>query len=248
MPPAHAHATARSSRHHLVRRRALVGIACTVLVATAFVAGDLLYRLGDGVAADPASPWKIDEDRSFAELAACAAMLAAAALLAHRTRSVPRSSVLGAWAGVLLLVVADDLLQIHETAGGALASALDLGPAGGLDPQGWGELAVWGALGVVSLAALVVTYLRSGVPARKVSWWLLGCVGVLGVGAVGVDMAAIVVEPHVAGNVSWVVAMLESSGELVAAGLFLTVAWCFHRATAPEPDATPAPQVVAAAG
>ncbi|MCK9795167.1 hypothetical protein M1843_15560 [Isoptericola sp. 4D.3] len=241
MPPAHAPARAPLPRR--TRRAALVGVACTLLVTLALVTGDLLYRLDDGVATDPSSPWKIDEDRSVAELVASAALLVAAALLARRARTLPQSPVLAAWAAVLLLVVADDLLRIHETVGGAVASRAGLTEAFGLDPQGWGELAVWGVLGAVSLAVLVATFLRSGPTARRVSWWLLGCVGVLGLAAVGVDMLAIVVEPFVAGDVSWVVAMLESAGELVAAGLFLTVAWCFHRATATVP--APSPEAVA---
>ncbi len=143
---------------------------------------------------------------------------------------------------VLLLVTADDMLQIHERGGGTLVRALGVEPALGLDAQGWGELAVWAVLGAVSLAALVLTFLRSGHRARRVSWYLLACVGVLGVAAVGVDMMAIIVEPSVGGTTSWLIAMLESAGELAAAGLFLTVVWTFHRATRTVP-AVPADDV-----
>ncbi|MFC7879658.1 hypothetical protein [Isoptericola sp. NPDC057391] len=230
--PAHAAVTADRPLSLRPDRAVLVGVACTLLATLALVTGDLLYRLDDGVVTAPGSRWKIDEDRSFAELAAGTAMLGAAALLAHRAVTLPRSAVLGVWAAVLVLVTADDLLQIHETAGGAVASGLGLGERFGLDAQGWGELAVWGVLGLASLGALVVAYLHSGSAARRVSWALVGCVGVLGVGAVGVDMLAIVVDPHVSGTAGWVIAMLESAGELVAAGLFLTVAVRFHAATA----------------
>jgi hypothetical protein len=217
---------------HRVRRGAVLGVALSVAVTVGFVLGDLLYRLDGGVTNVPTSRWKIDEDGSFAEITAWVAMLAAAALLVASARRTPRSAILWTWAGLLLVVTADDALQIHEKGGAAAVDALGLGPALGLDAQGYGELAVWGVLGLAGLAALVVTWRHSGPPARRVSLYLVGVVAVLGVSAVGVDMMAIVVEPAIDGTLSWVIAMAESSGELFAAGLFATVAWCFWRGRA----------------
>ncbi|MFC8922637.1 hypothetical protein [Cellulosimicrobium sp. NPDC057127] len=214
-----------------VRRVATLGVVVSLLVTLAFVGLDLAYRLGGGVADDPTSRAKIDEDGSFAEITAWVVMIVAAAVLANRAVALPRAPVLWAWAGMLVVVTADDSLMIHETAGGALARSLGWSGALGLDAQGWGELAVWGVIGVVVGTALLVTFLRSGPLARRASGYLLGCVAVLGVGAVGVDMVAIVVEPYVGGTLSWVIAAAESAGELLAAGLFLTVAVCLLVAT-----------------
>jgi hypothetical protein len=213
------------------RRTAVLGVVVSLVVTVAFVGLDLAYRLGGGVAGDPTSRAKIDEDGSFAEITAWVVMLLAAAILANRAVALPRAPVLWAWAGMLLVVTADDSLMIHETGGGALARSLGWSGAFGLDAQGWGELAVWGVLGVVVGALLLVTFLRSGPLARRASRYLLGCVVVLGAGAVGVDMIAIVVEPYVGGTLSWVIAAAESAGELLAAGLFLTVAVCLLLAT-----------------
>lgn len=209
------------------RRTATLGASLSAAVTLAFVGGDLVHRISGGVVSAPASRWKIDEDGSFAEVTAWVAMLGAAVLLVLSARRTTRPAILWAWAGLLLLVTADDALQIHETGGAAVVRALGLRPAHGLDAQGWGELVVWGLLGVVSLTALVAAWVCSGTAARRVSLHLLGVVAVLGASAVGVDMVAIVVEPAVDGAQSWVIAMLESSGELFAAGLFATVTWCF---------------------
>jgi hypothetical protein len=217
-----------------VRRSAVVGTALSLVVTIGFVVGDLVHRVTGGLTDDPASRWKIDEDGSFAEITAWVAMTGAAALLVASARRIPRTPILWTWAGLLLLVTADDALRIHETGGRAVVDALGLGPTLGLDAQGWGELVVWGALGLVVLAALVATWWRSGPEARRVSVHLLGVVAVLGVSAVGVDMVAIVVEPAVDGVQSWLVAMTESAGELFAAGLFASVAWTFWT-TGPSP-------------
>jgi hypothetical protein len=228
------------------RREVVAGLVLTAAVTAFLVAADLLHRLTGGLASAPTSRWKIDEDGSWAEITAGGAMLVAAVLLARRARADERSAVLWVWAAVLVVVTADDLLRLHETGGAAVVDAARLGPALGLDAQGWGELAVWGALGAVSFAALTVTFLRSGAPARRVSLWLLACTVVLGVSAVGVDMLAIVVEPSLSGAVSWVVAMLESAGELAAAGLFATTAWYFRRPTASTVPAERSPHPVTA--
>ncbi len=226
-----APATTAAAPGSPVRRAAGVGVVVSLVVTLAFVGLDLAYRLGGGVVDDPTSRAKIDEDGSFAEITAWVVMLLAAVILANRAMAVPRAPVLWAWAGMLVVVTADDSLMVHETAGGALARSLGWSGALGLDAQGWGELTVWGVIGVVVGTALLVTFLRSGPLARRTSRYLLGCVVVLGAGAVGVDMVAIVVEPYVGGTVSWVVAAAESAGELLAAGLFLTVATCLLVAT-----------------
>lgn len=226
-----ASATTAPAPDSSVRRAAGVGVVISLVVTLAFVGLDLAYRLGGGIVDDPTSRAKIDEDGSFAEITAWVVMLLAAAILVNRAVTVRRAPVLWAGAGMLLVVTADDSLMIHETAGRALARSLGWSGALGLDAQGWGELTVWAVLGVVVGTALLVTFLRSGPLARRASRYLLGCVAVLGVGAVGIDMVAIVVEPYVGGTLSWVVAAAESAGELLAAGLFLTVAVCLLVAT-----------------
>lgn len=207
-----------------VRRTAVRGVLLSLAVAAAFVGLDLAYRLGGGPADDPTSRLKMDEDGSYAEIVAWVAMVLAAALLAQRALALPRAPVLAVWAAMLLVVTADDALMIHETAGGAVARGLGWTGALGLDAQGWGELTVWAGIGAVVGTALLLTFLRSGRLARRTSGYLLACVGVLGVGAVGVDMIAIVAEPYVDGTLSWLIAAAESGVELLAAGLFLTVA------------------------
>jgi hypothetical protein len=211
-------------------------LAATLLLTAGFVAADFVYRT-TGVVAPPYPRWKMDEDRSYAELAAFAAFVVAAALLVRLGVTTRRSSVLAVWGGVVLLVALDDLLQLHETGGANLARRLGLRERLGLDPQGWGELAVWGLMGVVCLVALGLGHRSSGPTARRISVYLLGGVGLLAVCAVGIDMLAIVAEPAVDGVEGYAIAMAESAGESVAAGYFLAVAVRFT-ATSRRPSGT----------
>ena len=89
---------------------------------------------------------------------------------------------------VFLLVLMDDALQLHERGGAWLVQMMDIGSAFGLRGQDFGELAVWGALGVVVVAVLIAGCWNVSQDARKYGAYLHLVLGGLVATAIGFDM------------------------------------------------------------
>lgn len=182
-------------------RATLVLGTALVVVDVLLIVGNVVHlRVGESnaflhpVFADPA--WNGYFDNSYAELFGYAQLVCAVVALGFVWRD-QRAGVYAAWVLVLLAVLADDLLLLHERGGEELVSAWDLPAVAGLRSQDLGELAVWGLLTVVCLPALLIAHLRAGQRDRRNSWILLGLTAVLAVPAVLVDMLAVVLAPHV---------------------------------------------------
>lgn len=112
------------------------------------------------------SPWSLERDGGYGEIVGHAMQAAIASVLVLLFRGT-RTTVHLAWASVFTLALLDDALQVHEKLGWYLTAELLGLPAEllGVRTQDLGELAVWGALGVVPLAAVLVLHRRAGVPA-----------------------------------------------------------------------------------
>ncbi|MEX5259377.1 hypothetical protein [Kocuria sp. CPCC 205263] len=128
--------------------------------------------------------WNGGADGSLVELWGLLQLSSAAVLLVLLARRVPKHGILGTWGTVLLVMVADDLLRLHERAGAFLD--LDhrvpaLSAAGG---QELGGLAFWVAVGTVLSVALVRSYTTSAAPARRAALILLAVTAPLGAVAV----------------------------------------------------------------
>ncbi|WP_324276184.1 hypothetical protein [Blastococcus brunescens] len=161
------------------------------------------------------SVWNGYLDNSFPEMFGFAQLVGAVVALGF-VWSDRRAGVYLAWMVVLLVVLADDLLQLHERGGATLVGSLDLPAIAGLRAQDLGELAVWASFAVALAPALLVTHVRASPVDRRNSWIVSGGIAVLAVAGVVVDLLDIALVPLVPAVVSTGVTVLETTGELVA--------------------------------
>ncbi|MFI7583270.1 hypothetical protein ACH9DO_05690 [Kocuria sp. M1N1S27] len=170
------------------------------VLSLGLLAGDALvltaHRLHHGVRRiDPDERWPLPfrshavwnggADGSLVELWGLLQLGVAAVLLLLLARRAPGRRVLAVWGAALLVMVADDLLRLHERAGAILGlerwdSALSA--AGG---QELGGLVFWAVVGTVLGAALVRAYTTSVAPARRAALLLLAATAPFGAVAVG---------------------------------------------------------------
>lgn len=201
--------------------------------AVAFVSIDALLLLGNVVHLmrnDPDEPstlfsaveWNGDLDGSYIEIVGHAQLFAGAVMLLF-VSVIRRSASYGAWAATLVVLIADDIFQIHERYGASLVARFDLPALIGLRPQDLGELIVWAVLGLVLGLFLVITYILAAPADRRHSRILFGCVCVLAVFAVVIDLLHIIVEPHVPHVVALGLTLTETGGELMVMTLIVLV-------------------------
>lgn len=193
-----------------------------------FLLGNIAYRLADGVdegiaGVFSAEQWEGDHDGSYIEIWGHIQLFAAAIVLGALAY-FHRSFLLGAWAFGLMVVVADDLLTIHEELGEFLAHVLNMPAIMGLRSEDFGEMATWALLAVVVVVPLIVGYTRAGAWERAQNKTLLVIMSLLVVFALGLDMFSIIVGNYVPGPVQAVVALAETTGEIIPMSLFLAFA------------------------
>ncbi|MGC1306839.1 MAG: hypothetical protein WA885_06390 [Phormidesmis sp.] len=100
--------------------------------------------------------------------------LAAIILLLCLLAKAKKSVLIGGWAVVFLILLADDQLRIHEVLGGRLAEWLSLQPMFNLRAKDFGELMVFSLWGVISVAILAVTgWIDRSAIAKQISKGLL---------------------------------------------------------------------------
>lgn len=158
------------------------------------------------------SVWSLSADRSLAERFGYLQAATAAGLLALAAWSSRRPTHL-AWAALLTVVVLDDALFLHERGGAALVRWAGVpDPPTGLRAQDLGELAVWGLLGVLPLAAVVLAHRRSDAVGRRRSAAVAVCLAALVGCEVVLDLLHEVAPP---GLPATTVGMLEDGGGLV---------------------------------
>ncbi|WJZ65496.1 hypothetical protein [Kocuria rosea] len=123
-----------------------------------------------------AALWNGGMDGSLMELFGLLQLGAAAVMLLGLglRRSAPH--VLTAWGGVLLLLVADDLLRIHERLGARLALERLMPSLGARTAQELGGLIFWAVSGLVLVGGLIHLHRGSNAFAKSASWTLLATV------------------------------------------------------------------------
>jgi len=131
------------------------------------------------------------------------------AVLGWRTRE----AIYGAWTLLYIYLLCDDAFQIHEQVGSAIARHLGYEPALGLRAQDFGELTVYGAVGLTFLVLIVTIYLRSSRDARNASIDLAVLSGAIAFFGVPVDMLDSVARGS---RVVGVLGLVEDGGEMVA--------------------------------
>lgn len=201
-------------------------LVALLLITGLLLAGNVMHNLGDGseegiIGVFAPIAWEGDFDGSHIEVWGHIQMLAAGVVLLVLS-VVHRASVFSAWALVSIVIVIDDLFQIHEKGGEYLAVAWELQPAFRLRDVDFGELIVWTAIGTMLLIPLVIGHLRANKWARRQSWTLLGILVLLAVFAVGVDMLIIIVYWEVPWVVIRLLALTETAGEIIPMALYLT--------------------------
>ena len=205
------------------RRDVLLGLVGLLLVGdvvvlAAHVAADLAgLDAGDGTA----RLLSLDREGSWGEGYGYLKYLWAGVtlLLLPRARARWVSPVPTTWGVLLLLLMADDALRLHERAGRFVAGAADLPAVGAMTPAQLGELAVVAAVGGPVVVVLAVAHLLAAPADRGLSLRLAALLGLLVLAGVVVDAVH-----SVLGRADLLLVLLEDGGELVVAGLMLVLA------------------------
>lgn len=180
--------------------------------------------------------WNGDYDGSHLEVWGHIKLFAASAVLVALAFSY-RSLLLAAWGTVLLIIMGDDLFQVHEQVGEIFIMKLGLEGGFGLRPQDFGELLAWAILGAVALLILMVGHIKTTPWERRQSWFFVGVLALFAVFAVGVDMLHIIVHDSLSYLALHAVTLAETAGEIIPMSIFLALA--IKLAVAPHTKSKP---------
>lgn len=122
------------------------------------------------------------------------------------------------WTALFAYFFFDDLLEVHETVGAALAIVWEFPVLFDLRPQDWGEMVVYATTGLYFLMTLLLTYPKSDDPARQFSRYLTVMVIALIGAGIGADMAYYMVESRLLRELF---VIFEDGGEIVLISLIL---------------------------
>lgn len=145
------------------------------------------------------------------------------------------------WAVVFLIILVDDSFQLHERVGSSLSGWFELHDSALFDGKDIGELAVFAAMGLLSLSIVAVLLRQRDHASRLLSRRYLLIVLILGFFGVGIDAVHSVIAHQTYGTsittvLSQLLGMVEDGGEMLVASLAvaLTLAPVGSRAT-PSP-------------
>lgn len=153
-----------------------------VLSWLAFVAFDMLRRIDERDGSFPVlAYWRFnaDADRGFAETTGYLFVLVAAGALVYAWQWRRRSSVYAVLATILLVIVADDALEVHERGGSAVSRSLGWGPLLGVRAQDLGELTVWAMIAAPLGALFCIAWVFSDRDARRGAVKVVACLVVM---------------------------------------------------------------------
>lgn len=132
--------------------------------------------------------WLLSRDRGFPELFQYAKEAAIVALLGSLAVG-GRSLIYGAWAALVVYLLLDDSLEIHETGGDAIAEGLGLGSVAGIEAKDLGQIGVSAVAGLVLLTLIATAHRRDrSMQARELSWRLLVAIGLLAFFGIATDV------------------------------------------------------------
>lgn len=188
-----------------------------------FIALHLLVVTSAGEVSAFYNRFTVDRDHGFAELYQYLKFSLIAGLLG--LLFVRRHAwTYAVWALIFAFALFDDALSLHENGGGFLVRSLDIPSALGLRGQDFGELIVWGAVGVAALGALWASYKRAAPELRGVSRQL-GCrFALLSFFGLVVDQVHSLTLGSSAA-LQQVFVILEDGGEMVVASLIVAFVW-----------------------
>lgn len=166
------------ARHFHLPLLGLLIAADIALIAAHIVTGVLLPRI---------PPWlNIALDHSLPEIFCYLELLAASGILLLAYRRTGLSLCLGL-ALILLLMMLDDSLQLHELIGAFLAEMFHIPAFAGVKSKDTGELLAWALLGLVVGLTGLVALLRTPFASWSHFYVMVALVGLLGFFAVGID-------------------------------------------------------------
>lgn len=122
--------------------------------------------------------WLISRDRGFPEIFQYLKAAGAAAVLV-RCFTENRSPVCLAWSVIFTYLLLDDALEVHETAGEALADSLALSSPFGIEGRDFGQVLVSAAAGFVVLTLVVWSGRKDRATAAELSLPLMLALGAL---------------------------------------------------------------------
>jgi hypothetical protein len=128
------------------------------------------------------------------------------------------------WAAVFTMILADDALQVHETLGKWLSQHFAIADNGYMGGSDFGELAVFGLMGLFTLSVLGILFSRKDRPTRQMSFHYLMIIVFLGGIGVGLDAIHSLIS-HLTGTSSLATVlqqlfgMAEDGGEMLIGSL-----------------------------
>ena len=127
------------------------------------------------------------------------------------------------WGLLMLFLLADDALWLHERYGASLAETLGLPAIGGLQAADLGELVYAGGITAVLAVGVLFCWRYDNPLWRRLSISLCVCYGILGAFGMGLDSLDELI-PAIAGPF---ISTLEDVGEMFAVSLMVWVAMVF---------------------
>jgi hypothetical protein len=166
------------------------------------------------------------------------AVIAAALIwIAFRDRILPPLL----WALVFVMILSDDALQLHENLGDRLSQSLGIPDETLIYGKDIGELAVFGGMGIITLAIFGFLLTRRDVAARIMNMRYILVMIALGFFGVGLDIVHSIIE-HLTGAsalatlVQQTFGMLEDGGEMVVGSIALALTLAADPASGPDID------------
>jgi hypothetical protein len=186
------------------------------------------------------SQWSLLVDRSYPEMFGYRKLAVAAVLLLVLAGRGPKLLYL-TWSLIVLVILADDAARLHEEVGRWIASTLDLSDALGLRGQDLGELLFWAIIGIVLLGLLAIAHVHITGQDRWRSAGLFGCLLLLGVFGVVIDMVHVLLANH--DRAGRIAGTIEDGGELMVLTILVVYVVRLVTLTAtampPDPDVVP---------
>lgn len=216
-----------------IRRGLASPILQPLLVAVLAMVG--LHLAESGGLVDPTGgpvSFSLEVDRSLGELLGylISAMIIAGLLDLARRHDGDR--MLYALAGLFGIMLADDLLTVHEQAGRAFASIAGLETVGSLRAEEVGQFVYFAIVGLVVVAAGAYAVPRASAFARFVAAWVGALVIVFAGLAVGLDLVHELIRARTL-VFEQPLTVLEDGGELVV--LALIASFVFARVSEADP-------------
>lgn len=179
-----------------------------VIADLAFILLHVLYVYTDLL---PSNMYSLARDRGYAEFFQYVKELWLTILLLLLGIK-RRRGVFWVFSLFFLYALFDDSFEFHELFGNFLADFLSIQPALGLRPVDFGELIVSVVFGLLFAIPLLLFYLLSDRPVRKITHAMLGLIAVLAGFGILMDMVGILVKDIAARRV---LVILEEGGEML---------------------------------